>query len=514
MLDALRRRLRGSTKGGVAAPEQSAAQLPPAPLPKVKPKQQSLPSYVKNTQSRSDSDLPRTERNLANTDALSLRTGTDTRSVIRDYIKATPDLSAGVFAYLRTAITSGYTAKARNTDGTFNREATLLLHEILTRFDVVHDYNDGFSGIWSMRSLSEALGKEILTNGALAFELVLDKARLPRGLAPVAVTQIIFRQDDKWLRPFQKIGQETIDLDIPTFFYVALDQDLLEPYADPPFEAVLQPVMADHDFFNDLRRLVKRALHPRVNVTVNEEKFRKTIPQDILLDPEKLRAYTNEVMGQIEEMINDLGPEDAIVHFDFIEIDYLNHGNASPAGEEQILMDIARSRVASASKTLPSILGHGGGTQNVASAEAMLFMKNVSGAVQEKLNEAYSRALTLALRLFGLDVFVEFRYAPIDLRPESELEAFRTMKQSRVLELLSLGFLQDDEAAIELTGRVTPPGFTPLSGTNFRSPGAAADPEGNPYSTTGAQGTKEGATNQSIKPDTPTRTKSQQGSGG
>jgi len=357
MLDTLRRWLRGSTKAEFVAPQQEAAQLPPAPTPKVKPKQQSIPSYVRNTQSRADSDLPRTDRNLANTDALTFRSSQDTRSVIRDYIKATPDLSAGVFAYLRTAVTSGYTAKARNMDGTFNREATILLQEILTRFDVVHDYNDGFSGIWSLRSLSESLGKEILTNGAMALELVLDKGRLPRTLAPVATQQIVFRQDDKWLRPYQKIGNESIDLDYPTFFYTALDQDLLEAYADSPLESALQPVIADHDFFNDLRRLVKRALHPRVNVTINEEKFRKTIPQDVLLDPDKLSAYTKSVLDDIEEMINDLAPEDAIVHFDFIEVDYLNHGNASPAGEEEILMNIARSRVASASKTLPSILG-------------------------------------------------------------------------------------------------------------------------------------------------------------
>lgn len=166
--------------------------------------------------------------------------------------------------------------------------------------------------------------------------------------------------------------------------------------------------------------------------------------------------------------------------------------------------------MASAGKTLPSILGHGGGTQNVASAEAMLFMKSCAGAVQEKLNDLYSRALTLALRLFGLDVYVEFKYAPIDLRPENELEAFRAMKQSRVLELLSLGFYPDDEASILLTGNITPAGFKPLSGTNFRSPGAAAaDVEGNPYSTTGAQGNKQGANNQALKPDTPTKPKSE-----
>jgi hypothetical protein len=69
----------------------------------------------------------------------------------------------------------------------------------------------------------------------------------------------------------------------------------------------------------------------------------------------------------------------------------------------------------------------------------------------------------------GLDCYVEFRYADLDLRPAGELEAYRAMEQSRVLELLSLGFLTDSEASLALTGNLPPAGFKPLSGTMFKS---------------------------------------------
>lgn len=506
MLDALRR----ITRAGLSLVGLQAAELPLVPVPKVRPKQQSIPSHITNTRTSGDSALPLNDRRLANTDTLTFRSGSDTRTVIRNLRKVTPDLSAATFAYLRTSITGSFTTVARNTDGTLNREATILAQQVMTRFNVVQDYTDGFSGIWGLRSLSESLALELISYGACAVELVLDKARLPRSLQPVSVTQLQFKADDKWLKPVQRVGSDEIDLDIPTFFYTALDQDLLEPYAESPLEAAIQPVLADLDFFNDLRRLVKRVLHPRLDVQIIEEKFRETIPPEVKADRVKLKEYCDNVISSITQLINDLGPEDALVHFDFIRVEYVNHGQASPAGEEKVLTEINRARLASAGKTLPSILGHGGGTQNVASAEAMLFMKSCAGAVQEKLNDLYSRALTLALRLFGLDVYVEFKYAPIDLRPENELEAFRAMKQSRVLELLSLGFYPDDEASILLTGNITPAGFKPLSGTNFRSPGAAAaDAEGNPYSTTGAQGNKQGANNQALKPDTPTKPKSE-----
>ena len=140
-------------------------------------------------------------------------------------------------------------------------------------------------------------------------------------------------------------------------------------------------------------------------------------------------------------------------------------------------------------------------------SETLLFMKNVEGAVQLKLNDMYSRALTLAVRLFGFDVYVQFKYAEIDLRPASELEAFKSMKQSRVLEQLSLGLITDEEASIILTGGLPPAGAPLLSGTFFRA-SSGTDPtvEGNGYSNTSGGGNG-GGLGQAITPDTPQKPK-------
>jgi len=121
----------------------------------------------------------------------------------------------------------------------------------------------------------------------------------------------------------------------------------------------------------------------------------------------------------------------------------------------------------------------------MASAETLLFMKNAEGSVQKKLNEMWSRVLTLAVRLFGQDVYVEFKYDSIDLRPDSELEAYKAMRQERTLALLSLGFISDDEASLTLTGSMTPAGFKSLSGTGFHEP-APVEAGGNPNSQTSA----------------------------
>jgi hypothetical protein len=65
-----------------------------------------------------------------------------------------------------------------------------------------------------------------------------------------------------------------------------------------------------------------------------------------------------------------------------------------------------------------------------------------------------------------------------------------------VLEQLSLGMISDDEACLQLTGKLAPPGMKPLSGTMFKS--ATVLP-------TVAEPSNSGSTlNQNLKPTTPT----------
>ena len=126
--------------------------------------------------------------------------------------------------------------------------------------------------------------------------------------------------------------------------------------------------------------------------------------------------------------------------------------------------------------------------------------------LRSKLNEFYSRALTVGVRIMGQDCYVEFAYANLDLRPAAELEAYRSMEQSRILEQLSLGLIPDEEACIMLTGNLPPVGYKPLSGTMFKS----AKAQGNAQPGTDASGTS----GLGAKPDTggsatPTAPKSQ-----
>jgi hypothetical protein len=142
--------------------------------------------------------------------------------------------------------------------------------------------------------------------------------------------------------------------------------------------------------------------------------------------------------------------------------------------------------LATSLKTHPSILGlRLAGSQSLSNTESLIYLK-IARSVQMPIEHLMSRAMTLAIRLYGADAYVRFKFNTIDLRPESELEAFKIMRQDRILEQLSLGFITDEEAAEELGTGPRAPGAPVLSGTMFHqmSTNASnaspnADPMGN-----------------------------------
>lgn len=477
----------------------AAVDLPEPPKPT---KSQAFPSYIKTARQSSDTFLPQDDPRLASVDLETLRSTSRTSpELIRRLSKASPDLSAAVFMNSRMGVSPNYLVLARNLDGSLHPEGTQAVQELCRRFDLANT-GKGFNDYPTIRAVSESLVTELFRFGGMALELILDKSRLPEGFRAVSVEGLKFKYDPTGKRrvPYQVVGGDEISLDIPTFFYRDLDRDLLDPYPQSPVQAGLQPIQGSTSFQNDMRRVARRAVHPRVRAMINDEKWRRTVPPHILHDPDLLMAYADETVDSLRDVLDGLNPEDALVGFDSVVIDYLTSGNNSLDALWETISEIQNSKMSAGIKTQPVILSHGAAAGvGLSSTQSMLAVK-VYSSLQKALNELFSRALTVATRLYGIDCVVEFRYAEVDLRPSAELEAYSQMKQDRLLRQLSLGLVTDEEIALELTGSLPPQGAPKLSGTFFSA--AAAPTIANPNSQTSTMNAGP------IAPDTPAAPKS------
>lgn len=427
-----------------------------------------------------DIPLPDAAPFYFNTDISSIRSLSDAYSAMRALVKVSGDVSMAVTSYIRLANTD-IKFKVYDASHQLSDNGTMVLKSFLASLQYLNDYTYGYDDRIPMVGLSEISLFEIMVTGACSMELVLDKARMPFRLQPVSPSKLKWRIGavdtgngvNHKIIPWQQLQGQTVILDVPTFFSARLDQDVTLTYPKPPLESALNAAVFSAEVMQDIRRAVRRSGHSRLLVTLNTEQLVKAAPLDVRGDSSKMQEWMESVRLSLEQQIAGLNPESGLVVFDTVQAAYLNSEIGSSA-DYSPFMDVVDGQTATALRTPPSILGKRmGGSQNISSAESLLFIKHVEG-IRKPVESMLSRALTLAIRLLGFEGYVTATYDPVNLRPPDELEAFKQMKQARVLELLSLGFLTDQEAAEELGTGMRAPGAPPLSGTMFYGQSAAS----------------------------------------
>lgn len=433
-----------------------------------------------STNRGTDIPLPDAAPFYFNTDIASIRTSANAYEAMRALVKISGDVAMAVTSYVRLANTE---LRFKVYDGThqLSPDGMLMLRSWISTLTYLSDYTYGYDDRMPLTGISESMLMEIMLTGACALELVLDKSRLPFRLQPISPSKLKWRISEldigngltHKIIPWQQAQGATIMLDVPTFFTARLDHDVTLTYPKPPMESALNAAVFSAEVMQDIRKVVRRSGHSRLLVTLDTEQLVKAAPLDARGDASKMQAWMEEVRASLETQIAGLNPESGLVVFDTVSATYLN-SEIGASADYSPMMDIVDGQLSTALRTPPSILGKRmGGSQSVSSSESLLFLKHVEG-LHKPVEAVLSRAMTLAMRLLGFDGYVEAKYCPVNLRPKEELEAFAQMKQARVLELLSYGFLTDQEAAEELGTGMMSPTAVPLSGTGFYGKTAAA----------------------------------------
>lgn len=379
---------------------------------------------------------------------------------------------------------------------TISEEGQSLLTSVLALLNNVNDYSIGFDDKVGVARTLEVMINDVVTTGGVGLELVMDKARMPERLATFPYDSITWRQGSNARFPVQQGTGEERELNHPNVFVCDFHRFVNEVYAFPMFEAALREGRAYEQFIQDMRRVVKQAGHGRLVITLDYARIQEVAPQELKAPDkiEELAAWMEGVRANVEEVASDLRPEEAFVTYDVAKAEILK--TEGEKSDYVSLMNAMSGNLATALKSNPSILGlRIEGSQSLSNTESLIFIKTAT-AVRRPVEEVMSRALTLACRLFGADVYVKFKFDSINLRPEDELAAFESMQLDRDLTLLSLGFIDDLEFSVRQGLGTLPEGFTPLAGTGFHNKkpvdASKASPNG-------------GAQERALQPDTPSK---------
>jgi len=393
----------------------------------------------------------------------------DKKVAIRAFVRVNGMVSAAVQSYINLAM-SGYSVTAYdNASHLFSPEGTLLGRSLLARLNTLNDYSSGYVDKRPVEQLLETMLLEAVITGSVGAELVLDKYRLPDRIVPISSDPIEWRvKKDKRKYPVQRSSTgNDIPLDFPTVFFEGLNQDASTVYPYSMLESCLNTVFIFLEFLEDMSRVLRRSGHTRLVGYIKIAEAVQSAPVEVQNDKDKLTNYLISLKGSVEDSLKDLEPEEAIVSYDNVEFEML-----SSKGEKSDytgMLEALNGLVASSLKSMPSALGLriGTGSQSLSNTETLLYLKSVE-ALRKPVEAVMSRALTLAARLTGSPTYIKFTFDPVDLRPKTETASHLSVRQSMILDQLSLGFLTDDEASHLLGAGVRPAGAPKLSGTLFR----------------------------------------------
>jgi len=477
-------------------------------LPKKKAKAGGTASSPTFKQGQPVLSLPRYRDHLD--DLFNTRTANDSRSLISTLSRHDSDVSASFFAYQSIAGSADWVIEAYDLNGEISPEGIRLAHQILDQLTTVNDYSVGFSSKQSFNELNDDMRFWTLLRGSPGVELVLNKQFVPDSVRMVDMATVTWNEQSPGVyKPVQKpagSGAE-INLDIPTFFVARFQQNPTDVYTYSPFVAAINTIAARTQVINDLYRITQVIGYPRIDVTVMEEVLLKSAPAILRSNSEKTREFIDTQMAAIQTAFLNLRADQPFVHTDAVEVGMVNDNKPATSLPISNVIDVLNEQQQAALKTMPAVVGKSSNGQ-VASTEARLFALNCD-ALNRVIAGVWSQLLSLACRLAGFQGSVEFLFRPVELRPILELEPQLTMKQSRWEQMLSRGFVTDDEFHLAVLNRPRPDSAPELSGTNFMEPVAPASvdaegitPNSDPLgrSLTPAGGTKQARSKAVTKP--------------
>lgn len=390
----------------------------------------------------------------------------DATEIIRALASDDGMMSTAVYSMVQIANTKYYVVGYDSQTNGPSIDATLMAQWQMSLMDTLSDYSKGYNSKRTMRATVESLIREVALTGACAQELVLDEYQLPSYIQPVAYDTLIKRSDGKGgYYPTQKAeGSEPIELNIPNFFISESNLEAESAYSISLFRAGLRQNFMLQEFLEDTRRGVRKTGHSRLVAKLIAEQIAEAAPPEVKRDPKKLAAFMLAAKSGVEEALKDIEPEDAVVSFDSVEFSVEDIG-ASKSDYAPLLKLLANIS-GSSMKTPSSISGlRADGSQSLSNAETLTYLK-IAKSLTGPVEDVMSRAMTLAVRLHGIDGYVKFYMRDIDLRPEAELEAYKSARQNRILQQLSLGLIDDVYARCRLDIPVLQ-GMTMLQGTGF-----------------------------------------------
>jgi len=369
--------------------------------------------------------------------------------------------SASLYTHTRMMVDTSRTTVYK-TDDSIYKKGQVYIDSLIQKFNYADNYTNGFSKPNTLHDQTGSIARNLLTsdNSAAALFVQVDPksyevdsfkvidcdriyftGQLISGFGPL----MTINSDNKKTIPFIYEGGRKVELDCANFLWQPLDSDAEQIIGNNPLRPALRNTFTKLEFLDNLRKVLKNQAWPKVKVVLDEEAVLNLAPPETRHDSKKLIEFFNDYLEDVETQLTNIAVDQNIVVYDTIkEISFLESKVKFDPRPIAALLD---SEAISALKAPPSTVGKGGSTrtgEGLASAELVIFRRTVK-ALRNLIENLYSRAFTLALRMGGYQGYVKHKLKEFSLRPPEESAQFDSIRVETIKSAWILGAIGDDE---------------------------------------------------------------------
>lgn len=314
---------------------------------------------------------------------------------------------------------------------------------------------EGYHGTMSVLIGKLFLG-QFLRGAALA-ELVLKDGRIPVDLATPDPYIVRFREtQDKDRGTIWQMGQFQkgvfVPLDIPTIAYIPVD-----PFFGPPYgRAMVSPALFTSLFLlgllHDIRRVVSQQGYNRLDIEVDLAALVASMPKSDRADPDKVKAWTNQAISDIQDVYASLEPDDAYIHSTVVKLNRpVGTADSDSLKAIDALIRGLERMAARGLKTMPLLMGSSESVTETHAKYQWALQATTVRSMQHMVETLLNRLLSLALQAQGIGATVTWKFA--SLAPDRYGD-----EQTRSLEIQNAraeydnGWITQDEAAEKTVG--------------------------------------------------------------
>lgn len=295
--------------------------------------------------------------------------------------------------------------------------------------------------------------------GAVLAELVLNEsANEPIDIATPDPNSIRFKQVFDPVRGFifeigQFQGPQWVAFDRPTIKYLPVDPLPSSPYGRPIVAPAIFSTMFMIGLLQDLRRVVSQQGYPRIDISVDLDILKASMPDSLKGNPKALQEWINSVLEEIDTKYRTLQPDDAYMHTSSIIVNK-NVGtvDAGSIGGIAHIIEALERQTVRALKTMPFMMAsHQSTSETQANRQYEAHIQGIKSG-QHLVESLLEHLFTVALQAQGIQASVEFRFAENRASELFRDQQARQLLLDNSIKAYLAGYIDQNEAAILAVG--------------------------------------------------------------